>query len=113
MKAKAPQSSVAADDDPLRLTMYAGLTWLCGGAAFVLHTGAGVRGGGLEDRERSRVANIWQVAHIEQTLAGINTLRKLLPPDLPNWQRHNSNRNFPGYPFESGADRRDRSRAGA
>jgi hypothetical protein len=99
---KGPESSVAADDDPLRLTMYAGLTWLCGGAAFVLHTGAGVRGGGMEDRERSRAADIWQVANVEQTLAGINTLRKLLPPDLPNWQRHNSNRNFPGYPFESG-----------
>ena len=99
---KGPESSVAADDDPLRLTMYAGLTWLCGGAGFVLHTGAGVRGGGLEDRERSRAADMWQVANIEQTLAGINTLRKLLPPDLPNWQRHNSNRNFPGYPFESG-----------
>ena len=99
---KGPQSSVAADDDPLRLTMYAGLTWLSGGAGFVLHTGAGIRGGGLEDRERSRVANIWEVAQIEQTLAGINTLRRLLPPDLPNWQRHNSNRNFPNYPFESG-----------
>jgi hypothetical protein len=99
---KGPQSSVAADDDPLRLTMYAGLTWLCGGAAFVLHTGAGVRGGGLEDRQQSRVANVWEVSHIEQTLAGINTLRKLLPPDLPNWQRHNSNRNFRDYPFESG-----------
>jgi hypothetical protein len=99
---KGPQSSVAADDDPLRLTMYAGLTWLCGGAAFVLHTGAGVRGGGVEDRQQSRVANIWEVAHIERTLAGINTLRKLLPPDLPNWQRHNSNRNFRDYPFESG-----------
>ena len=99
---KGPESSVAADDDPLRLTMYAGLTWLCGGAGFVLHTGAGVRGGGQEDRDRSRAANLWQVAHIEETLAGINTLRKLLPADLPNWQRHNSNRNFPGYPFESG-----------
>jgi hypothetical protein len=98
---KGPQSSVAEDDDPLRLTMYAGLTWLCGGAAFVLHTGAGIRGGGAEDRERGRAANLWQVARIEQTLAGINALRKLLPPDLPNWQRHNSNRNFPGYPFES------------
>lgn len=99
---KGPQSSVEADDDPLRLTMYAGLTWLCGGAGFVLHTGVGVRGGGLEDRERGRDANLWQVAHIEETLAGIKTLRKLLPPDLPNWQRHNSNRNFPDYPFESG-----------
>jgi hypothetical protein len=98
---KGPQSSVAADDDPLRLTMYAGLTWLCGGAGFVLHTGAGIRGGGQEDQERGRVANVWQVAHIEQTLAGINALRKFLPADLPNWQRHNSNRNFPDYPFES------------
>jgi hypothetical protein len=97
---KGPQSSVAADDDPLRLTMYAGLTWLCGGAGFVLHTGAGVGGGDQASLARGRVANLWEVNNIEHTLAGIQTLRRLLPADLPNWSRHNANRNFPGYPFD-------------
>jgi hypothetical protein len=98
---KGPQSSVAADDDPLRLVMYAGLTWLCGGAGFVLHTGAGVGGGDTADQARGRVANIWEVANIEQTLAGIAAMRKLLPPDLPNWHRHNSNEHFAGYPWDT------------
>ena len=98
---KGPQSSVAADDDPLRLTMYAGLTWLCGGAGFVLHTGAGVGGGDAASKERGRVANLWEVANIEQTLAGIQTVRGLLPADLPNWSRHNANSSFPGYPFDT------------
>jgi hypothetical protein len=98
---KGPQSSVAEDDDPLRLTMYAALTWLCGGAGFVLHTGAGVGGGDIASQARGRVANIWEVANIDPTLAGISALRKLLPPDLPNWHRYNSNANFPGYPWDT------------
>jgi hypothetical protein len=98
---KGPQSSVAGDDDPLRLTMYAALTWLCGGAGFVLHTGAGVGGGDLADQARGRSANVWEVPHIDQTLAGISAVRQLLPPDLPNWHRHNSNANFPGYPWDT------------
>jgi hypothetical protein len=98
---KGPQSSVAADDDPLRLTMYAALTWLCGGAGFVLHTGAGVGGGDIASLARGRVANVWETANIAATLAGINAMRKLLPADLPNWRRHNSNANFPGYPWET------------
>ncbi len=98
---KGPQSSVAADDDPLRLVMYAGLTWLCGGAGFVLHTGAGVGGGDVASAARARVANVWEVTNIEQTLAGIAAMRRLLPADLPNWRRHNSNERFSGYPWET------------
>jgi hypothetical protein len=98
---KGPQSSVAADDDPMRLVMYAGLTWLCGGAGFVLHTGAGVGGGDAASKDRGRVANIWEVANIEQTLAGITAMRNLLPADLPNWRRHNSNERFSGYPWDT------------
>jgi len=98
---KGPQSSVAADDDPLRLTMYAGLTWLCGGAGFVLHTGAGVGGGDEASKSKGRAANLWDVANIEAILAGIAAMRRLLPPDLPNWSRHNANRNFPAYPFDT------------
>jgi hypothetical protein len=79
--------------------MYAGLTWLCGGAGFVLHTGAGVGGGDQASQSKGRVANLWEVASIEEILAGIQTVRRLLPADLPNWSRHNANRNFPGYPF--------------
>jgi hypothetical protein len=96
-----PQSSVAADDDPTRLTMSAALTWLCNGAGYVLHTGAGVRGGGREDIARGRVANVWEVAHIEETLAGIAAVRKLLPADLPNWTFQNANRTFPRHPFDT------------
>src|SRR5581483_9093810 len=89
---KGPQSSVAADDDPLRLTMYAALTWLGGGAAFTLHTGAGISGGGAlaapgPTHPFVRSANVWEVPRIDQTLRGIGAVRKLLPPDLPNWTR--------------------------
>jgi hypothetical protein len=96
-----PQSSVAEDDDPLRLTMSAAIAWLCNGAGYVLHSGAGTRGGGREDIARGRVANVWEIAHIEQTLAGIAKVRNLLPADLPNWTFHNANRNFPRYPFDT------------
>src|SRR5206468_6989386 len=34
-------------------------------------------------------------------LAGIAAVRKLLPADLPNWQRHNSNEKFSGYPWQT------------
>jgi hypothetical protein len=95
-----PQSSVAEDHDPQRLTMAAALTWLCGGAGYTLHTGAGVRGGGAEDVARGRVANLWEVAHIEQTLAGISAMRKILPADLPNFRRHDPSGDFPDFPFE-------------
>jgi hypothetical protein len=98
---KGPQSSIAEDADPLRLVMYAGLTWLSGGAGFVLHTGAGVGGGDTASVGRGRVGNIWDVANIEQTLAGIAALRRVLPADLPNWRRHNSNERFPDYPWET------------
>jgi hypothetical protein len=95
-----PQSSVVEDDDPQRLTLAAGLTWLCGGAGYTLHTGAGVRGGGAEDLARGRVANVWEVAHIDRTLSGINALRKLLPADLPNFRLQDPNGDSADYPFE-------------
>jgi hypothetical protein len=89
---KGPQSSVAADDDPLRLAMYAGLTWLGGGAAFTLHTGAGISGGGAlaapgGTHPFQRSANVWEVPNIERTLRAIRAVRDRLPRDLPNWTR--------------------------
>jgi hypothetical protein len=82
-----PQSSVAADDDPRRLTMAYIMTFMAGNAAYVLHTGAGVRGGGEGDRARGRPANIFQVARLDQTVAAIAIARRYLPPGLANWNR--------------------------
>ena len=49
----------------------------------MLNRGAGIRGGGAEDRERGRVANVSEVAHIEQTLAGIPGLDDFVASALP------------------------------
>ena len=95
-----PQSSVDQEDDPLRLAMGAAVAWLSGAATYVLHTGAGVRGGGAADRALGRAANVWETPRIEAILNGLSTVRRLLPADLPNFDRHNSNRNFPRYPFD-------------
>ncbi len=94
-----PQSSVAADDDPDRLALAAAYTWLCNGAAYVYHTGAGIRGGGAADRARGRSANFAEVPHFDATLERLAALREILPPDLPNWTWQNSNSRFPAYLF--------------
>jgi hypothetical protein len=96
-----PGSSVASDDDPLRLTMAAAMTWLAGGAAYVYHARPGIRGGGKEDMEAyGGPADWWDVPNVEATFAGLKAVRALLPPDLPNWTRHNCNANFPDRPFD-------------
>ena len=82
-----PQSSLAADDDPVRLAMGAALSWLSGLAAYTLHTGAGVRGGGAADRDLGRAADLWAVPRIDQTAAMLRQVRAALPPTVPNWRR--------------------------
>ena len=94
-------SSVASDEDPLRLAMAAAYTWICNGASYVVHTGAGIRGGGVEDRERGRPSNIWDVPNIKSELNAIAALRALLPPDLSNFAFQDSKPTFPHYPFET------------
>lgn len=96
-----PQSSVASDGEPVRLVLAAIHTWLCNGAAYVLHTGAGIRGGGAADIAGGRSANMWEVPRIEEILDGLAAARQALPPDLPNWQWMNGNANFPRYPFDT------------
>ena len=97
-----PNSSVTADDDPLRIAMSAAITWLCGGAGYVLHTGAGIRG--RDDYHPvggQRPPNFWQTNNIEQILSGLRTVRTLIPVGIQNWSRHNSNDRFPQYPFDT------------
>jgi len=86
-----PQSSVQQDADPTRLADAARVTWLTGGAAYTLHTGAGIRGGGTFDRDRGRSANLWEVPGIERILealrraqseAASGARRVICPPDL-------------------------------
>jgi hypothetical protein len=85
-----PQSSVAADDGPGRMMMAAAVTWLTGGAAYTLHTGAGIRGGGQFDRDRGRSANLWEVPRISDTWSALRAVRTLLPPTLPNCAAKNA-----------------------
>jgi hypothetical protein len=80
---KGPGSSVEQDSDPLRLSMYAALTWLAGGAGFVYHSGAGIRG--RADPSVDRPADWWDSPGFDRTLGGIRASRNLLPADLPNW----------------------------
>lgn len=94
-------SSVAQDDDPLRLTMSAALTWLCTGATYVTHTGAGIYGIEYQASTAYRRADLWEQPTLSATLDGIATLRRLLPADLPNWHWLNGNANFPDYPFQT------------
>lgn len=98
-----PGSSITSNSDPLQMSMYAGLTWLSGGGTFVLHSGAGVLGKPFDAPTGHRPANVWEQPNIEPILAGIRSVRSQLPLDLPNWERQNSNSNFPNYPFETEA----------
>jgi hypothetical protein len=82
-----PFSSVRAEDDPRRLSIAAATTYLSGVGSYVLHTGAGIRGGGRADREVGRPAGIADVPGIEGMLRGVKTVAKRLPRDLPNWDR--------------------------
>ncbi|HWB17889.1 MAG TPA: hypothetical protein VG538_15910 [Vicinamibacterales bacterium] len=85
-----PEASVNADDDPLRIAAAVVTTFLAGNAAYVLHTGAGVRGGGAEDRTLGRAANFDDVPEAHAIFGAIAAAKRYLPPDLPNWTRHDA-----------------------
>lgn len=93
-------SSGAADDDPSRIAMAAALTWACRGAAYTIHTGAGIRGGGHADLERGRRSNLWEQPQFDICLNAVLAVREVLPTDLPNWRWVNSNSRYPDFPFE-------------
>jgi hypothetical protein len=85
-----PEASVNADGDPLRIATAVVATFLAGNAAYVLHTGAGVRGGGVEDRALGRAANLADVPEARAIFGAIAAAKRDLPPDLPNWTRHDA-----------------------
>ncbi len=98
-----PQSSIYSETDPLRIAMSAAVVQLCGGAAYTLHTGAGIRFGGKEDLAVGRAANFWEVPNIDAICNALRNVLELMPSDIANWSRHNSNGNYPDYPFDTNA----------
>jgi hypothetical protein len=82
-----PQSSVEQDANPTRLVMAYVTTFVAGNAAYVVHTGAGVRGGGASDRDAGRAANLWDVPGLDRALAGMAAAKRYLPSDLATWSR--------------------------
>ena len=74
-----PRSSVAQDDDPTRIVCAAITTYIAGGAGYVYHCRAGVRGD--EDLSQERNADAIK--------SGLLAMRAYLPPDLANWRRQN------------------------
>lgn len=80
-----PGSSLEEERDPRRIAMADVLTFAARHAAYVLHTGPGIRGGGQADRERGRPANVGDLPEwpaIARALAGA---RRVTPAGLANW----------------------------
>ncbi len=84
-----PGSSVDSESDPVRLVSAALLAWTAGLPMYVYHTSAGVFG---------------KVPFEEMAgLASFAKLRKLLPPDLPNWTRDDGTAQY--FPVASNCER--------
>jgi len=95
---KGPQSSVSQTDDPMLLQFAYLDTFIAGVGAYVLHTGAGVQGGGAADMARGRVANLWETPNIDAILSAHQAIRRVLPGDLANWSRQNAQ--WQAFPFD-------------
>jgi hypothetical protein len=103
-----PGSSVAQENDPLKLVMAYATTFISGNAAYVVHAGAGIRGGGEGDRVLGRRANLFDVPGLDDALRGIQAVRAHLPPSLPNWTRRSPGETaFPLEGTEQAIDRGD------
>lgn len=98
-----PGTSVASDTDVLRLAMGPVYAWLCGMGSSVVHFGAGIYGYPMTHETAGfRPANVWEQEALEPTLASIIALRKLLPVDMPNWERARHGQS--ASPFDYKAD---------
>lgn len=86
-----PQSSVAELWDPLRLGCLRRVHSVSGTTRWVLHLGAGIRGGGAADLARGRKANLWEYDEpgLPSTLTAIVTAVRatdgLAPLECANW----------------------------
>jgi hypothetical protein len=73
-----PRSSVAQDDDPVRLAMLRAVGLINGVTAFVLHNANGVTGQVYP--ERNRQANLFELANVEAIMSAIRGVDAFFPP---------------------------------
>jgi hypothetical protein len=88
-----PESSVNQDDSPSRIAAAYIMTFLAGNAAYVLHAGPGVRGGGAADLALTppRHAEFTELPSFKPIAAALSSAHRYLPRGLPNWTRHAPN----------------------
>lgn len=72
-----PRSSVASDDDPVRILSAAVVTFVSQLATYVYHSRAGIRGD----------VDLWDEPHADEIAVGVRALKGYLPVDLSNWER--------------------------
>jgi hypothetical protein len=90
-----PRSSVREEMDPVRLAMLRAVGIINGVHGFVLHNGAGVAG--KVDPGHNRPANLWEVPGINDIMAAVRGVDKMLPPGAGNGQHWNNG--WAGNPF--------------
>jgi hypothetical protein len=98
-----PESSVEQDDSPSRIAGAYVMTFLAGNAAYVLHAGPGVRGGGAADLALNppRHAAFEELPSFKAIATALSSARRYLPAGLPNWTRHAPNAaNAPLHGFD-------------
>lgn len=83
-----PRSSVAEENDAIRLAMLRTVGIINGVGAFVLHNGAGVFG--RVDPARNRPANLWEVPGIGAIMQAVRGVDRWLPPRLAEGQHWNN-----------------------
>lgn len=84
-------ASVRPENDPVKLGADALVTWIAGGAAYVLHHGAGIFGKAIDHPVGGRrAANAWEQPTLGPALMMIDHIRSRLPADVANWTRVNN-----------------------
>ena len=85
-----PESSVRQDDSPARIAAGYVLTFLAGNAAYVLHSGPGIRGGGAADVSPAlrRHAHFDELPSFKPITAALAAAKQYLPAGVANWTRH-------------------------
>ena len=105
--------SVREENDPVKLASDALVTWIAGGAAYVLHHGAGIYG---RDYVRPgvgpRLGNVWEQPTADEALRLISRVRDVLPRDIANWTRAD-NLGAPPQPLPPFRFSRDQINTGA
>lgn len=98
-----PGSSVAREDDPLRLIVAGAATWVSSMAAYTFHSEPGVWGGGHFDPSVGGgprgYANLDEIPNIRTVFAGYQTLRARTPADVVNWSP--TDWSGEGHPFRA------------